>query len=68
MGLLIEGVTKVGSKGTKTVIFDDFTARPGLLYPVYFTYGGHTGLRLDVPVLTDKQPVYKDYSPQRVQH
>jgi len=68
VNLTVGGVVQIGAENTQTVIFDGFTAEPGSLYPVYFTYQGHTGLRLDVPVLTDQQPMYRDYAPGEVQN
>ncbi len=63
--LTVGGVVQVGRNNTQTVIFDHFTAEAGSLYPVYFTYPGQTGLRMDVPVLTDQQPMYRDLAPEQ---
>lgn len=61
-----ETVTQIGSPGRQLAIFDDFEAAAGSLYPVFFAYGDETGVLLDVPVLTDAQPMYRDLSPAKV--
>ena len=60
------GLTQIGTPGNQIVIFSDVNAPAGSLSEVYFVVGGHTGLLLDVPVLDDDQPQYRDLGPGSV--
>jgi hypothetical protein len=57
---------KIGEKGGSLVILKGMDSRPGSLYPLYFQYGSHTGLRLLVPVLNGQLPEYSHLLPVEV--
>lgn len=62
-------VTELGTPGHQVVILANLTASnsdAGALYPVVFSYGDRKELRLDVPVLSDAQPQYRNLSPTDV--
>ena len=49
------------------VIIKSLNSRPGSLYPLYFQYGTHTGLRLLVPVLNGQLAEYSHLLPRDVE-
>ncbi len=57
---------KLGSNSDDLVVFRQLDARPGSLYPVYFQYGDHTGVRLLVPVLNGGLPEYAHLVPSKI--
>ncbi|GAA4177028.1 hypothetical protein [Gryllotalpicola koreensis] len=56
--------TIIGPK--QTLQWDDLTAKPGSLLPVFFTYGDKTGVTMDLPVLTGDFKVNSTLTPTPV--
>lgn len=59
--------TQIGARGQQIVLFQKLHAMVGSLYPVFFQYGDHTGVRLLVPVLNGTLSQYQHLLPSEVQ-
>ena len=51
---------------SQTLQWDDLKAAPGSLFPVFFTYGGKTGVSMQLPVLTGDFAINSTLTPTPV--
>jgi hypothetical protein len=64
MAMLAAGQsTKFGSADHDRILLENIDVQPGSLLPVFFTYGGETGVELLVPVLDGTLSQYSDLVP-----
>ncbi|MEJ3403801.1 hypothetical protein WDJ51_03550 [Rathayibacter sp. YIM 133350] len=55
--------TSIGGEGDQTVTLTDIDAKPGSLFPVFFTAGDSEGKQVLVPVLNAGLPEYSTLAP-----
>lgn len=64
MAMLAAGQSaQFGSADHDQILLENIDAQPGSLLPVFFTYGGETGVELLVPVLDGTLSQYSDLVP-----